>query len=167
MLIKFVLKHLCLLYPVRIELVLDDLLVQDVVAEFVLVNAVNEVFLGDEVDASFCAHTLYCLLAEFAVLDYLFYAEDFILARDVESNYSCRRLLVWHFAADLELFQHGLTARANCVLAKDLSMRHVWLLTAKDFGVVRWKPGYFVTYSFHCLLGDFELTLYDEVNPIN
>ena len=95
MLIKLILEHLSLQDSVLVELVFDDLLVQYVVAELVLVDAVNEVLLRYPVSAALRAHAFHSLGSELAVLDDFFNTKELILASDVESDNSSLCLEIW------------------------------------------------------------------------
>ena len=79
-------EDLRLLDAIGVELVLEDLLLQDLVAELELVHTVNEVLLGQEVDASIRARTLHSHLAHLRIVDDLFESKRLVSAHQVQSD---------------------------------------------------------------------------------
>ena len=83
---ELVLEYLRLINPILIEFMLDNLLVQDVVAELKLVHNINEVFLCDEIDACTCCHASYSHFAVRRIVNDLLQAKEFVLASNVEAD---------------------------------------------------------------------------------
>jgi hypothetical protein len=54
-LVKLILEDTGLLHAVRVELMLDNLLLQDFVTKLKLIHAINEVLLRNEVAGTLCA----------------------------------------------------------------------------------------------------------------
>ena len=78
-------EHLCLLDPVWVELVLNDLFLKDLVAELKLIDTVNKVFLWKEIYAGICAGAHHRHLSDFRVIDDFFKAKCFIASNEVKS----------------------------------------------------------------------------------
>ena len=67
-------------HPAAVELVLDDLLLDDLLREFELVDAVDEVLLREVVARASCARTFNCLIPDFLILHNLLQAKELVFA---------------------------------------------------------------------------------------
>jgi hypothetical protein len=81
----FKLKVFCFSDPLEVVLVFGNLLVQNLIRETVLINAVDEISSSNVVDSSLTTVTNYRLLSEFTVLHYFFKTQHFILTNYVKS----------------------------------------------------------------------------------
>ena len=77
-------KNLCLLDAIRVELVLNDLFLEDLVAKFELIDTIDEILLRQEVNTGICAGAHHCHLPDFRVVNDFLQAKRLVTAYKIE-----------------------------------------------------------------------------------
>ena len=110
-------EDLSLLDSIRVELVLNDLLLQHLITEFELIYTVDEILLWQEVNARIGAGARDSHVTDFRIVNDFFKAERLIDAYQVKSDHFLQFEGLWgDLIITTKFLEHDLTAWTHEVL---------------------------------------------------